>query len=113
MQIQADSLVSHLSTWLFSVFNWMVLWPQYHVLFYGGEEGPVEEELRGGSKGRDPNRAKVDGALQSMEGDIIKAIMEGERARRGRDFGATMRETCQLAGFLRTTKDSHLPLNGQ
>lgn len=51
--------------------------------------------------------------MRSME-DNVNAILVVKKARRGRDFGATMKEeTCQMAGFLRTTKDSHLPLNGQ
>lgn len=51
--------------------------------------------------------------MRSMENNV-NAILVVRKAPRGRDFGATMKEeTCQMAGFLRTTKDSHLPLNGQ
>ena len=57
--------------------------------------------------------AKLDGVLWTRKKEV-QALIEVKKHRRNKDFLATAKEeTCQMAGFLKNVKDSHLPLNGQ
>lgn len=57
--------------------------------------------------------AKVDGVLWTRKKEV-QALVEVKKHRRAHDFSATVKEeTCQMAGFLKNVKNSHLPLNGQ
>lgn len=58
--------------------------------------------------------AKVDGVLSSMKNHQLKAIVEVKKSRRDKGYRAIVKEeVCQMAGFLRTTADTKLQLNGQ